>query len=126
MKFQRLVPYSFPNNTLKHTAILVRKCVKNYLIPGTDKVIEKGTEIFVPVYGLQMDEKYYVEAEKFKPERFVDDNSAGKLYLPFGDGPRKYIARLDKMQILVWNVLMLLIYKYELESKCVMEFDTSC
>lgn len=71
-----------------------------------------------------MDEEYYGEPEKFVPERFVDERSAGKIYLPFGDGPRNCIGlRLGKMQTKVGIVLMLLNHRYELKSKRDMEFD---
>lgn len=71
--------------------ILQRECVKDYQIPGTDLVIEKGVEIFIPAYAIQRDEKYYENPEQFDPSRFNEENSADKNsapYLPFGDGPR--------------------------------------
>lgn len=105
-------------------ALLNRTCVKDYKIPGTSNVIEKGVEVFIPVLGIQMDEKYFEEPEKFKPERFTDERSAEKMYLPFGDGPRNFIGMLmGKMQTKLGIVLMLLNYKYELESQRDMEFD---
>lgn len=75
--------------------ILNRTCMKDYPIPGTNKVIEKGVEVFIPVYGLQRDEKYYEEPDKFNPDRFNEENSAGKNllnrpYMPFGEG-NKYV-----------------------------------
>lgn len=62
-------------------------------------MIEKGTEVFIPAYALQMDENYYDEPEKFKPERFLNEeglaakNLLNKPYIPFGDGPRWGIQR---------------------------------
>lgn len=104
--------------------ILNRLCVKDYQIPGTNKVIEKGTQVFIPALGLHMDEQYYDEPEKFKPERFLDENSAGKIYLAFGDGPRNCIGyKMGKMQVKVGLVLMLHKFKYELESQRDIKFD---
>lgn len=82
--------------------VLNRTCVNNYQIPGTDKVIEKGTEIFIPAYALQMDKKYYENPDKFIPERFTEEGSAGKNskdkpYIPFGDGPRNCIGEISKI-----------------------------
>ena len=73
--------------------MLVRKCVKDYQIPDTNLVIEKGVEIIIPAFAIQRDEKYYENPNKFDPERFNEENSAGKNivnrpYLPFGEGPR--------------------------------------
>lgn len=112
--------------------MLNRTCVKEYEIPGTDKVIEKGVEVFIPVLGLQRDGKYYDEPDVFNPERLNEETAAGKNlvnrpYLPFGDGPRNCIGmRLGKMQAKVGLVLMLQKFKYELEDsleKREMEFD---
>lgn len=87
-------------------------------------MIEKGIEVFIPVLGLHMDENYYEEPEMFKPERFLDGNEAGKIYLPFGDGPRNCIARrLGKMQVKVGFLYLLQKFKYELKSKPDMEFN---
>lgn len=68
-----------------------RTCVKDYRIPGTPNIIEKGVEVFIPTHGLQRDEKYYPQPTKFDPERFDEESSAEKYqinrpYLPFGDG----------------------------------------
>lgn len=68
-----------------------RTCVKDYRIPGTQNIIEKGVEVFIPTHGLQRDEKYYPEPTKFDPERFNEESLAEKYlinrpYLPFGDG----------------------------------------
>lgn len=85
--------------------------------------LEKGIEIMIPTIALQRDEKYYNEPDNFKPERFSDENSAGKNfvdrpYLPFGDGPRTCIAaRMGKMQIKVGLVLMLQHLRYDLEDR---------
>lgn len=112
--------------TLRKYAIvplLNRTCVKDYQIPGTKKIIEKGVEIFIPAYAFQTDAKYYDEPEKFKPTRFSDEssaakNSANRPYLPFGDGPRNCIGmRMGKMQTKVALVLMLRKFRYELEPK---------
>ena len=73
--------------------LINRQCVKEYQIPGTNQIIEKGVRLYIPSLGLQMDEKYYENPTKFIPDRFLEENSEGKNqinrpYLPFGDGPR--------------------------------------
>ncbi|XP_031625573.1 probable cytochrome P450 6d5, partial [Contarinia nasturtii] len=91
--------------------ILNRACLSDYKIPNTNKIIEKGTEMFIPIFGLQRDEKYYEEPNKFDPDRFNEENSVGKNqsnrpYYPFGDGPRNCIGmRLGKMQTKVGLVM---------------------
>lgn len=106
--------------------------MQNYNIPGTDKIIEKGVEVYIPVLALQRDEKYYKNANDFNPDRFNDENPAGRdqinqPYLPFGDGPRNCIGmRMGKMQTKASLVVFLQKYYYELEDRLKdwdMEFD---
>lgn len=99
--------------------VLNRTCVKDYQIPGTNKVIEKGIEVIISSYGLQMDAQYYEEPEKFNPDRFIDESAAAsKPFMPFGLGPRKCIGwRFGKMQTKIGLLLMLQKFRFELEPK---------
>jgi cytochrome P450 len=59
-------------------------------------VVEKGTQILIPVMALQNDPKYYPDPEKFDPERFNEEEKKKRppcTYLPFGEGPRICIGR---------------------------------
>lgn len=100
--------------------MLNRTCIKEYQIPGTNQVIEKNVEVFISVLGIQRNDKYYEEPDKFVPERWNGENIATngtskQPYLPFGEGPRGCIGmRLGKMQAKVGLVLMLQHFKYEL------------
>lgn len=113
-------------------AFISRVCVQDYRIPSTKNTIKKGTPILIPAVALQRDERYYSKPEEFDPDRFNDENPAGKNqlsrpYLPFGDGPRNCIAaRLGKMQVKVGLVQMLQKFKFELPSELKsqkLEFD---
>lgn len=74
---------------------LDRKCLEDYKIPGTDIIIEKDTPVYIPLLGLQNDEKYFPEPEKFIPERHQENpNGPGLLHIPFGSGPRACIGNL--------------------------------
>lgn len=71
--------------------VLDRICVKEYKIPGTEVVIEKGCRVIIPSYGLHHDPKYYPDPFKFDPDRFTEENAKSRpayTYLPFGEGPR--------------------------------------
>lgn len=46
----------------------IRKCIKDYKIPGTGLVIPKGTKIDLPTYSLHHDPEYYPEPDRFDPE----------------------------------------------------------
>lgn len=70
---------------------MLRKCTKEYKIPGTDQVIPEGHNVILPIYSIQHDAEYYPDPEKFDPERFSAENSEGRnpiTYLVFGEGPR--------------------------------------
>lgn len=70
---------------------LLRECTKDYVIPNTDVIIEKGTPVLIPIREIHHEPDYYPEPEKFIPERFNDENKTKippYAFLPFGEGPR--------------------------------------
>ncbi|KAF2887325.1 hypothetical protein ILUMI_18848 [Ignelater luminosus] len=101
--------------------ILNRICVADYKIPNTDIVIEKGTPVVIPVYGLHMDEDYFPDPERFDPERFSEENKRNIpqfSYLPFGEGPRVCIGlRFGLMQVKVGLTILLKNYMFTLNDK---------
>lgn len=75
--------------------ILSRVCTKDYKVPDSDLVINKGTPIIIPAYGLHMDGRYWPDPDKFDPDRFTEDQKSTRhnyTYLPFGEGPRVCIG----------------------------------
>ncbi|XP_055684922.1 probable cytochrome P450 6d4 [Lutzomyia longipalpis] len=95
--------------------ILNRMCTKDYTIPGTDYVIEKGTPVIVSLLGLHKDPKYFPEPEKFKPSRFDKgkEDFVPNAFYPFGDGPRNCIAqRMGKIVVKVGLVTLLSKYDF--------------
>nr|ARO50425.1 cytochrome P450 [Chironomus tentans] len=80
----------------------LRKCIKDYEIPGTDLVIPKGTSIDINIFSLHRDPEYFPDPEKFDPERFSEENIKNIrpfTFLPFGEGPRNCIGmRFGQMQ----------------------------
>ncbi|XP_069676200.1 cytochrome P450 9e2-like [Periplaneta americana] len=73
-------------------AAVDRLCVRKYTLK-TDPPIElkPGDNLFIPIFGLHRDPKYYPDPERFDPERFSDENKHKinpMAYLPFGVGPR--------------------------------------
>lgn len=99
---------------------IIRECTKDWQMPGSNVVIEKGVSVVVPAFAMQRDAKYYPNPDQFIPERFSVENTADKSftempYLPFGDGPRVCIGqRLGKMQTKVGLVLLLQSFKFNL------------
>lgn len=78
---------------------LGRICTRNYRIPGAEIIIQKGTQVLIPVLGLHKDPEYYPNPEVFDPDRFTKENKTSRpsiAYLPFGDGPRNCIGKNNK------------------------------
>lgn len=77
-------------------ATMFRLCTKRYVIPGTDVVIEKGTPVIIPIFGIQRDPAIYPDPEKFDPDRFSSENVSARhpySFLSFGEGPRICIGK---------------------------------
>lgn len=49
-------------------AVLDRVCLENYQVPDSSYVIEKGTAIFIPMFGINYDP----EPNEFDSDRFSD------------------------------------------------------
>ncbi|XP_072748583.1 uncharacterized protein [Anoplolepis gracilipes] len=97
--------------------MLDRLCLKDFELPPTlpgkkPFTIRKGQAIWVPVYGLHHDPRYFEEPEKFDPERFRGERKKNSLncgaYLPFGLGPRMCIGNrfaLLETKVLIFHLL---------------------
>ncbi|XP_050511162.1 cytochrome P450 6k1-like [Diabrotica virgifera virgifera] len=70
---------------------LDRRCNTDYSIPNSNVVIDKGTAVLIPIYGLHLDKDIFPDPYTYNPERFREkfDNSIGSFFVPFGDGPRR-------------------------------------
>ncbi|CAD6212736.1 unnamed protein product [Miscanthus lutarioriparius] len=70
--------------------LLPRQCRETCQVMGYD--IPKGTSVFINVWAICRDAKYWEDAEEFRPERFENTNLDYKgtnyEFLPFGSGRR--------------------------------------
>ncbi|XP_032682971.1 cytochrome P450 9e2-like [Odontomachus brunneus] len=100
----------YPSNSF-----IERVCVKDYELPPTlpgEKpfTMKKGMVVWVPVYSLQHDEKYYDEPDKFRPERFMNNTNYenSPYYTTFGIGPRMCIGKrfaMLEIKLLLFHLL---------------------
>ncbi|XP_031638529.1 cytochrome P450 4d1-like [Contarinia nasturtii] len=62
-----------------------------------NRIIPTGANVLVPIYTIQRNEKYFEDADAFKPERFLAERTAEKqssfIYVPFSAGPRNCIGQ---------------------------------
>jgi cytochrome P450 family 6 len=100
---------------------ITRDCVEDYKVPNQDVIIEKGTRVVIPIFGIHYDEDYYPDPEKFDPERFNEENSSSRhqyAHIPFGEGPRICIGlKFGMMQSKVGLTSLLRKYNFTLNPK---------
>lgn len=128
--YETIMEMSYMDKIVKETLrkypivpVLSRECVKDFKIPDSDVIIDKGTAISISALGLQRDPEYYPDPMKFDPERFNEENKATRhpyTYIPFGEGPRNCIGmRFGLMQTKVGLGILLNNYKFTLNEKTV-------
>lgn len=94
-----------------------RVCVKPFELPPAlpgckPHVVQKDEYLWLPIYGLHYDPKYYAEPRKFNPDRFYGDASKhltnSGAFLAFGMGPRMCIG--NRFAMLEAKVLLFQIF----------------
>ncbi|XP_072169553.1 cytochrome P450 3A14-like [Diadema setosum] len=95
--------------------ILSRACNETFTHNGI--TVEKGTQVFIPVYTIHHDEEYWPDPEKFDPSRFSKENKERRhplAWLPFGAGPHNCIGlRFALMEAKIAIVRVLQKYRFE-------------
>lgn len=109
------------NETLRlhpPSPIIQRKCVKDYPIDNSGKIIEKGTFVYIPSYSIHLDPEIYPQPDIFNPDRFSPKEKSLRnpsTFLGFGDGPRNCLAmRFGRMQVKVGLVTLLRNYRFKI------------
>lgn len=110
---------------------MLRKCTKEYQIPGTKLIIPEGQKVLIPVYSIQHDPEYYPAPDAFDPERFSPELSKDRnpmTFLAFGEGPHICVgARFGMMQVKVALVKLLTKFEFSVcdQTTIPMKFVTS-
>ncbi|XP_058820806.1 cytochrome P450 6a2-like [Topomyia yanbarensis] len=112
------------NETLrKHppVAILERNADKDYRIPDSDLVIQKGRKIMIPTYAMHHDADHFPDPEAYNPDRFAPSEVAKRdpyCFLPFGEGPRICIGmRFGQIQARVGLATLLKDFRFSVCDK---------
>lgn len=93
-----LIDRNFAETLRKYPTVpfIIRKCNEDYPVPGSDVIIERGSNINISVLGLHRDPKLFPDPDKFDPDRFGPNQPhviSPYSYLPFGYGPRFCIGK---------------------------------
>lgn len=101
-------------------AFLDRECINpqgHSLEPFSSFVIPYKMPVFIPIYALHLDDKYFPHPQSFNPERFSTDNKINLIpfsHLPFGGGSRDCIGK--RFAILqVKTAIIKILREYRLE-----------
>lgn len=101
------------------TTELKRRATKAYVLEGSNGVkvpLQPGDGIWIPIFTLQTDEKYFPNAMHFDPERFSDENKKQHVsgaYAPFVMGPRDCIGcRYTVMELKIMFFLLCRKFKF--------------
>lgn len=97
--------------------VIDRLCAEDFELPSTlpgvkPYTMRKGQGVWIPVYAIHHDPKYFEEPSKFDPERFLGERKKETLnsgaYFPFGLGRRKCIGyrfAMLNMKVLFFHLL---------------------
>ncbi|MCC6616761.1 MAG: cytochrome P450 [Anaerolineae bacterium] len=97
---------------LKYTEMVLKESMRLYppawgttreVIAPTqlgEYALNKGDTVFINIYGMQRDERFFTSALTFDPERFSPEREKSiprHAYIPFGNGPRVCVGNAFAM-----------------------------
>ena len=101
--------------------IILRACVKDYVVPGTGIEVKKNDLVGVPAAGIHRDPDIYPNPTEFNPENFSKEARQGRspyTFQGFGQGPRACIGmRFAMLELKVAMMEILHNFTFEKSSK---------
>lgn len=103
------------------TGYLQRRASEDYKVRNSEHVIDKGTSVFIPIFGIHYDPTYYPDPYRFDPDRMTTEKMNSRhpsTFLPFGGGPRICIGqRFGYLQVKLALALLLTKFRFTINSK---------
>ncbi|CRL05217.1 CLUMA_CG018035, isoform A [Clunio marinus] len=103
--------------------VLLRICTKDYHVPGTNHIIEKGANLMLPMHAIHNDPEFFPNPDKYDPERFSPEEVKKRnpfTFLPFGEGPRNCMGlRFGVLQTRLGLTTILRNYRVTLNKKTI-------
>jgi cytochrome P450 len=91
------------------TSLMTRRAVQDVQLG--DWTIPKRAMLLLPVHTVQQDARWFVDPERFNPQRFAAENAAQiprGAYMPFGTGPRVCLGQVFAMTEMTLIAAMIL------------------
>lgn len=103
-------------------ATIERNTRQDYQIPGTDVVLEKGTAIFISLYGLNQDPQYFKDPLAYNPERYNERVNISEAYITYGVGHQMCVGmKIGQLHAKV--IIAMVLRKYEMRQLLIDEIS---
>lgn len=100
---------------------VARLAEKDYKVPNSKHIIERGCYTVIPIYAIHHDPEFYPNPDVFNPDNFSPENVSKRhplTFIPFGEGPRICIGmRFAMLEAKVALIMILTKFQLSLSPK---------
>lgn len=79
------------------TVPMIARCSDEEITTKSGYVLPKQAHIYMHLYDIHRNSKYWTEPDKFDPDRFLPENSVDRhpyAFVPFSSGPRNCMGMI--------------------------------